>query len=65
MFWHVMNYIHHCTVNGVIFNLDKFVFCRREVEFAGFVIAEDSIKPSPRIIDAISKFPAPTNITGV
>ena len=32
MFWHVMNYIHHCTVNGVIFNLDKFVFARDKVD---------------------------------
>ena len=65
MFWHVMRYIHHCNTNGIIFNLKKFVFCRKELEFAGFVISDKDIKPSPRIINAISKFPTPQNITDI
>ena len=65
MFWHVMKYIHHCHVNGVIFNHKKFVFCRMELEFSGFLLTADGIKPSPRIVDAIQKFPTPKNLTGI
>ena len=65
MFWHVMQYIHHCHINGVIFNHEKFVFCRHIVEFAGFLLTYDGIKPSPRIVNAIRMFPSPKNITGI
>ena len=65
MFWHTMAYIHHCTLNGVIFNPKKFVFCKKEVEFAGFLVTNDGIKPSPRIMDAIRKFPTPKSLTDV
>ena len=65
MFWHVMRYIHHCHSNGVIFNHKKFVFCKMELEFSGFLLTADGIKPSPRIVEAIQKFPTPKNLTGI
>ena len=65
MFWHVMQYIHHCHSNGVIFNHKKFVFCKMELEFSGFLLTADGIKPSPRIVEAIQKFPTPKNLTGI
>ena len=65
LFWHVVRYIHHCHVNGIIFNHKKFLFGRQELEFAGLLLTSDGIKPSPRIVDAIRKFPTPTNITDV
>ena len=65
MFWHAMEYIHHCTTNGVIFNPKKLIFCKMQLEFAGFLVTADSIKPSPRIVEAILKFPTPKNITGI
>ena len=65
MFWHVINYIHHCTRNGIIFNPKKFTFCKMVIEFSGFLVTGNSIKPSPRIVDAILKFPTPKNLTGI
>ena len=35
----------------------------QQVTFAGHQITKDGVKPEPRKIDAIVKFPAPTNIT--
>ena len=65
LFWHTMKYMHHCTTNGVIFNPKKLVFCKKVVDFAGFLITADGIKPSLRIVDAIRKFPTPKNISGI
>jgi hypothetical protein len=39
--------------------LDKSEFLRKEVEFLGHVITPDGIKPNPRKIQAIRKFPIP------
>ena len=64
-FWHTVNYITHCGKNGIVFNPDKFHFACNEVEFAGFVITADGVKPTKKMIEAILQFPTPTNITDV
>ncbi len=60
-FWHVCQYITLCAKNGVIFNPKKFVFARETLEFAGFAVTLDSLKPTQRMIDSIRNFPAPTS----
>ena len=35
----------------------------QSVVFTGYVISQDGVKPETRKIDAISKFPAPENLT--
>ena len=62
-FWHTIDYIIHCSNNGVVFNPAKFLFCQTEIDFAGFSITENDIKPSKSLLDAIASFPKPTNIT--
>ena len=52
-----------CASNGVVFNPKKFHFAQKEVEFAGFSITEQGIKPSKSILEAILNFPKPANIT--
>ena len=64
-FWHTVEYITHCGRNGIAFNPDKFQFAENEVEFAGFSITADGVKPTKRMTEAILNFPTPTNITGV
>ena len=64
-FWHTCEYITLCGKNGVIFNPKKLVFARDTIEFAGFDVTLDSLKPTRRMLDAIQNFPAPTNIKGV
>ena len=55
--------ISHSASNGVVFNPKKFHFAQKEVEFAGFSITEEGIKPSKNILEAILNFPKPANIT--
>ena len=45
--------------------MKKFVFCKKEVEFLGFTILSDGIRPNNDMIDNIRNFPTPTNISGV
>ena len=48
-----------------IFNPDKFMFGKGEVNFGGFTITDDGVKPTSAMIDAIANFPTPTDITGI
>ena len=64
-FWHTIDYIKHCADNGIIFNPKKFVFGKDEVDFGGFCITQDGVKPTTDMIDAITSFPTPTKITGI
>lgn len=64
-FWHTVEYISHCADKGIVFNPDKFHFAEREVEFAGFLVTDNGVKPTKRMTEAILHFPTPTNITGV
>ena len=64
-FWHTLDYISQCADKGVVFNPDKFHFADMEVEFAGFLVTANGVKPTKRMTDAILHFPTPTNISGV
>ena len=48
-----------CARNGIILNPEKFTFAADTVEFAGFEITSDSVRPSRKIIQAIADFPTP------
>ena len=63
-FAHVCRYLTLCAANGIVFNPEKFVFGQKEVDFAGFTITEDSVKPCKAYLDGILNFPAPTDISG-
>ena len=64
-FWHVVNYIDLCARNGVIFNPDKFLFALQTLDFAGYTVTLDSIKPTSKMHKAIMEFPTPTTIKGI
>jgi hypothetical protein len=57
--------LSHCNKNGKVFSPDKFVFAKETVEFAGFEITKEGIKPTDKYIKAIRNFPTPTNISEV
>ena len=61
-FYHTFDYLKLCGDNGITFNVDKFQFCQREVEFAGFRVTEDGVKPSRQILDNIANFPEPSTL---
>ena len=64
-FFSVCKYLSHTGNHGIIQNIKKFKFCRREIEFVGFTILEDGIRPNDEMIQNIRGFPRPTNISGV
>ena len=64
-FFHAIDWLTLCGKNGIILNPNKFVFCRQEVEFAGFEITSTTVKPCPRTLEAIDSFPTPKNITDI
>ena len=64
-FFRVCKMLSHCNENGIVFNPDKFHFAEEEVEFAGFVITMDGIRPTDKYIETIRNFPTPKCITDV
>ena len=63
--WRIIDYLILVGNNGIILNPKKFQFCQREVEFAGFLITQDDVKPLPKYLDGIRNFSRPTNISEV
>ena len=45
-FFRTCQFLSLCISNGIIFNLKKFHFAEKEVEYLGFEITEDSVRPS-------------------
>ena len=64
-FLHTCNYLTLCSRNGIVFNKEKFCFAREEVEFAGFMITQDEVKPSQKILESIADFPVPKTISEI
>jgi hypothetical protein len=58
-------YMSLVGTKGIVLNPDKFHFGKDTVEFAGFVITPDSVKPLPCHVDSIKNFPTPQNITDI
>ena len=61
----VCDYIELCGRNGIILKPSKFKFALDEIEFAGFNITNESVRPSKKFSSAISGFPTPTNLTDI
>jgi transposase InsO family protein len=64
VFYRTCRYLTLCSRAGIIFNRKKFQFGSETVDFLGFTITRDSVKPSADYIQAIRDFPRPTDITG-
>merc|ERR1712015_148308 len=62
-FWHAFDYIKHCADNGIIFNPEKFIFAAEICDFAGFEVTMDGYRPTKKILEAITSFPMPGNIS--
>ena len=64
-FHRICSLLSHCIKNGLVFSPEKFKFARREVEFTGFLITENRIKPAAKYTAAIRDFLTPSNISEV
>ncbi len=62
-FFQACNWLDICGKHGITLNPDKFVFAQDTVEFAGFEITNDSVRPCRKYLQAILDFPTPKNIT--
>ena len=62
-FYHILDYLLLCEKNGIVLNKEKFQFCQDVVQFAGLQITSTGVTPSDSLLNAISNFPAPQNIT--
>ena len=49
--------------HGITLNLKKVQLLQSAVKYVGYIVSSDGIKADPTKIEAISEFPAPTNIT--
>ena len=58
-------FLTRCGKAGIVFNKDKFQFAQQEIDFLGFRVTNEEVKPGKKFIEAVSDFPRPTNITGV
>ena len=52
-----------CSRGGINFNKQKFKFAEDVVNYVGFTITRDEIKPAAAMTESIGNFPAPKNIT--
>ncbi len=64
-YFQAIDWLDKCGHNGITLNPEKFVFGTDTVEFAGFEITMDTVRPRQRYINAIRNFPTPANITDV
>ena len=64
-FFQAVDWLDLCRHNGITLNPEKFVFGADAVEFAGFKITMDTVRPCKRYLNAIRDFPTPTSITDV
>ena len=61
-FLRTCQYLTLCSNNGIVFNVDKFQFFKREVEFLGYILTEYGMKPSQNMLSSILEFPRPVEI---
>ena len=64
-FYRVCDYLELCSRNGMVFNASKFQFASTTVQYVGFMVTPDGIKPTKDFMDNIRSFPVPQNITDV
>ena len=62
-FFQAARWLDICGRNGITLNPEKFIFAQENVEFAGFEISPTTVRPCPKLFDAIKNFPTPSNIT--
>ena len=62
-FFQTAKYLTLMGDNGILQNPEKFDFGKKEIEWAGFLITNHSVKPLPKHTKAIRSFPTPKGIT--
>ena len=63
--WRIIDYLELVGKNGIVLNGEKFQFCEKTVDFAGFRVSSEKVEPLPKYLKAIETFPTPRNISDV
>ena len=63
--WRTIYFLSKVGKAGIILNTKKFQFSQKSVDFAGFRISNERIKPLPKYLDSIRKFPTPKYATDI
>ena len=64
-FWATCRYLTVCGRAGIIMTIEKLIFCQKELEYVGFALLEDGLKPSKDLLQSITDFPRPSDISGI
>lgn len=64
-FFRTCQYLDLCSKNGIVFNPHKFVFSQSEIEFLGFNVTMEGLKPAAHLLQSIRDFPVPKDISGI
>ena len=59
------DFLTTCSGGGVVFGEKKFQFCKREVEYVGFMVGDKGIRPTGKMLETIADFPRPRDLSGV
>ena len=57
------NLLLACRANNITLGKKKFDFAVTEAKFAGYIVGPSGVSSDPAKVEAIAKFPKPTNIT--
>ena len=64
-FHQAQEWLDICGRHGITLNPEKFRFAQETVEFAGFEITYDSVRPCKKYTQAIADFPTPRSLTDI
>ena len=62
-FFNTCQFLDKCGNNGIVLNPKKFQFGEKIVQFVGFEVGVDTIKPGAKYEAAIKNFPRPKTLT--
>ena len=65
LFTDTAEFLTHTGRHGVVQNPNKFVWGKKQIEYLGFWITEDGIRPSDETLSSIANFPRPADLTGM
>ena len=65
IFWKTCKYLQLCAEHGIVLNPSKFQYAQDTIDFLGFEVTKNSVRPSPDMVESIRSFPAPRNISEV
>ena len=63
-FWRTVQYVSRCGKAAILFSKKKFQLCQKKVEFIGFRLDEQGVKPISEFLSSIRDFPEFVNTLG-